>query len=261
MGLGALKLRLRAWLLKVGGVKRVHIVGCARSGTTMLHYSMIAFQDTILIDQETSVRQSPSLRETAALLRDHIVKRTSTTHFVTKRAYGWFLPGGLDQLIDCTLRERIGLINIIRDPRDVLTSQHAGEKTRRFYVEPERWKASIAAADELFARLNTYPHKLTLRYEDVVTDPGSTEQTLTNTFSLKLRPGIDTIGRLKDNLEKLGASTRMAKFLQNIRNFDPATIGRWKTDPEKTAYLDGLFTKSEIQRELRQFMERYDYPL
>lgn len=84
---------------------------------------------------------------------------------------------------------------------------------------------------------------------------------LTNNFSLQLRPGIDTIGRLRDNLEKLGASTRMAKFLQNIRNFDPATIGRWKTDPEKMAYLDGLLTKSEIKGELRQFMERYDYPL
>jgi hypothetical protein len=83
---------------------------------------------------------------------------------------------------------------------------------------------------------------------------------LANNFALQLRPGIDTIGRLKDNLEKLDASTRMAKFMQNIRSFDPATIGRWRTDPQKVAYLEGVLTKSEIQGELRRFMERYDYP-
>ncbi|NNG17607.1 MAG: hypothetical protein HKM89_14115 [Gemmatimonadales bacterium] len=193
------------------------------------------------------------------MCRDRLFGR-SPLHFVTKRPYGWFRPEELDQLIERTLREGIGVINIVRDPRDVLTSTHAGDTTRRFYVEPERWRASIAAADELFTRLDAYPHKLTLRYEDVVTDPAATEQALSATFSLKLRPNIDSIGRLKDNLERLEASTRMAKFMQNIRNFDPATIGRWRTDPEKMAYLDGLFTKSDIREELRQFMERYDYP-
>jgi hypothetical protein len=256
----ALKLKLREWLLKAGHVRRVHIVGCARSGTTMLHYSMIAFADTILIDKETSVRESPTLKESALLCRNGLFGR-SPVHFVTKRTYGWFRPDELAQLIDRTPRERIGLINIVRDPRDVLTSTHAGDTTRRFYVEPERWKASIAAADDLFARLDAYPHKLTLRYEDVVNDPAATEQVLSTTFSLTLRPNIDSIGRLKDNLERLEASTRMAKFMQNIRNFDPATIGRWKTDPEKVSYLDGLFTTSEFRDDLRQFIERYDYPM
>lgn len=255
-----MKLHLRAWLLKAGDIKRIHIVGCARSGTTMLHYSMVAFADTILIDEEVSAVGTPSLREAGLLCSRHVLRR-APIHLVTKRQYSWFHPDQLDLLSDCVLRERIGIVNIVRDPRDVLTSKHAGDTSRRFYVEPDRWKASIEGADELFARLNGYPNKLTLRYEDVILDTATAEQDLATHFSLRLRPEIETIGRLKDNLEKLEASTRMAKFMQNIRNFDPATIGRWRTDPAKMAYLDGLLTKSEIQGDLRRFMERYDYPL
>jgi hypothetical protein len=258
-GLDRVKLRLRAWLLKAGGIKRIHIVGCARSGTTMLHYSMIAFANTLLIDQEVAVVGTPSLKESGFLCLNHILRR-APAHMITKREYAWFHPEQLDRLIDCTLRERIGIINIVRDPRDVLTSQLAGEHTRRYYVEPERWMASIQAGDDLFARLETYPHKLTVRYEDVVTDPATAKDALASKVALTLRPNIDSIGRLKDNLEKLDASTRLAKFMRNIRNFDPATIGRWRTDPQKVAYLEGVLTKSEIQGELQQFMDRYNYP-
>ena len=251
------KLRLRALMLRAADVRRIHIVGCARSGTTMLHYSMIAFADTTLIDEEVSVLWAPALRDTAALVKDRLTGGPSV--LVTKREYGWFEPRQLDRLIGCTRRERIGVIYIVRDPRDVLTSRHARDPSRRFYVEPERWQASVRAGDDLFARLDSYPHKLTLKYEDVVTDPATAETALASTFGLSLRPGIASIGRLKDNLEKLEASTRMAAFMQNIRNFDPTTIGRWKRNPEQVAYLEKLLTDSPIAEELDRFMERYGY--
>jgi len=36
-------------LLHAANYRRVHIVGCARSGTTMLYFLMMAFQNMILI--------------------------------------------------------------------------------------------------------------------------------------------------------------------------------------------------------------------
>ncbi len=257
-GIHSVKLNLRAWLLKAGGIKRIHIVGCARSGTTMLHYSMLAYANTILIDEEVSAVSAPSFKESGSLCLKNLLRR-SPVHLVTKRDYGWFHTGRLQPLVDCILRERIGIINIVRDPRAVLTSQIASVETRPYYVEPGRWMASITAADELFARLEGYPQKLTVRYEDLVEDPETATGTIATRFSLNLRPHVESIGKLRDNLERLAAVDRFSQHLGAIRNFDPSTIGRWRKDPRKLEYLETLRAESEIGPELQRFMGRYDY--
>jgi hypothetical protein len=252
------KLRLRRWVLGAAGTRHIHIVGCARSGTTMLHYAMIAFADTMLIDKEISVLWAPTLRQSSELLAERL-RGGPAKHVVTKREYGWYLPTHVDDLVDCTLRERIGIINIVRDPRDVFSSHHALDTPDQLYVEPERWLASVRAGDQVFERLDAHPHKLTVRYEDLVTDPRSAQARIASQFALALRPGIESIGHLKDNLERLRASTGMAAYLQQIRNFDPKSIGAWRRDPRKTQHVEQIVHGSSISRELADFMDRYGY--
>lgn len=252
------KLKLRSWLLDAAGVRRVHIVGCARSGTTMLHYAMIAFADTMLIDKEISVLWAPTLRQSGGLLAARL-RGAATKHVVTKREYGWYLPRHVDDLVDCTLREQIGIINIVRDPRDVFSSHHALDVPDKLYVEPERWLASVRAGDEIFDRLGAYPNKLTLRYEDLVTDPRTAQARIASAFGLTLRPGIESIGHLKDNLDRLQASTDMAVYLHQIRNFDPRSIGAWRRDPRKAEHVGQIVRGSSIARDLAEFMTRNGY--
>ena len=51
-------------MLSIGKLKHIHIIGCARTGTTMLHYAMARYDGIILIDRETSVTVDPSLIKT-----------------------------------------------------------------------------------------------------------------------------------------------------------------------------------------------------
>ena len=57
-------------LLKISNVKQVHIIGCARSGTTMLYYSMTAFQNTFLNNHESFPWRAPELREAIHLMNN-----------------------------------------------------------------------------------------------------------------------------------------------------------------------------------------------
>lgn len=253
-----LRLTLRKRLLRAGGVRRIHIVGCARSGTTMLHYSMLAFADTLLIDHEVSAAGRPSLGESCVLCLKQMY-RGGTVHLVTKRDFGWFEGARISLLSQLAVEEEIGVLNIVRDPRDVLTSRIPSVTTRRYYVEPDRWAASVRAADDLFRNLEGYPRKLTLRYEDLLSDPGTAQNALMEAFGLSLRPGIESMGRLKDNLDTLRATARLSKHLGEIRNFDPTTAGRWRDESEQVAYIEGLMAQPRLGGELQRFMELYGY--
>lgn len=224
----------------------------------MLHYAMIAFADTMLIDKEISVLWAPTLRQSTGLLGERL-RGLPARNVVTKREYGWYLPSHVDDLVDCTLRERIGIINIVRDPRDVFASHHALDAPDHLYVEPERWLNSVRAGDQVLERLGAYPHKLTVRYEDLVTDPRGAQARIASQFALRLRPGIESIGHLKDNLGRLKASTGMAAYLQQIRNFDPKSIGAWRGDPRKTEHVEQVVHGSSISSQLEEFMDRYGY--
>jgi hypothetical protein len=224
----------------------------------MLHYAMIAFADTMLIDKEISVLWAPTLRQSGGLLAERL-RGGPAKHVVTKREYGWYLPTHVDDLVDCALRERIGIINIVRDPRDVFSSHHALDAPGQLYVEPERWLASVRAGDQIFVRLNAHPHKLTVRYEDLVMDPRSVQARIASQFAVTLRTGIESIGHLKDNLERLRASTGMAAYLQQIRNFDPNSIGAWRRDARKSEHVEHIVHRSSISSEIADFMDRYAY--
>ncbi|MEM9058057.1 MAG: hypothetical protein AAGD86_11295, partial [Pseudomonadota bacterium] len=94
----ALRGFVRRRLFPLFGVTRIHIVGCARSGTTMLHYAMLAFDGVHLSTTESDVMLDPGLGESLALLW-----RAATTRgpvcYVTKRNYGWFEDDALSATI------------------------------------------------------------------------------------------------------------------------------------------------------------------
>ena len=253
---------LRSWarrsLLWFAQVKQLHIVGCARSGTTMLHYAMAAFQDTILHDQETFVNYSPSFKESIGLFCKNLFAR-SKKFYVTKRSYGWWQEETIKRLAAQVAREEIYLINIVRDPRDVLTSNHK-LNTRKYYVKPEVWLESTKAGQLLAELLSDYPYFLTLRYEDVVSQSDSARQSIEDKFSMKMRKELQDWSRLKDNLDAMDVKNdSMSVYMHKIRNFDPQSIGTWKSDDEKSSYVRELLSSSVYGEHLRSFMEQFNY--
>lgn len=250
------RLKRRQWILDVGNVDRIHIVGAARSGTTMLHYSLAAFEDVVLHDEETNPVWSPT---TQSSIRMAVANRLrgGRTVYVTKRNYGWYR----DHLVRMVARDvqqgGVGLINIVRDPRDAMTSFHSDGMN--YYLEPDRWLASVVAAESLFEQLAAHERKLTIRYEDVVRDPVAVQRELEQTLGLRLRAGLTNWAGMADNLARLGQAVGMQKALHSVRNFDPSSVGGWRRDPAKVSHVTALMRDPEHSHGLRRFMDRHGY--
>jgi hypothetical protein len=226
-----LKSSLGRALFSAARIRQIHIIGCSRSGTTMLHAALSAFAGVILHPAETCAGQ-PTPSERLALVRAHGLRRGQPRWFITKRAHGWIRPDELAVLARRATAERVGIIHLVRDPRDVLLSRHASADRER-YVTPAHWRASIEAAEWLHARVSPPCVWLTLRYEDLILDPRGVERALGEAFGLRLRPGAK-IDRVKDSLASAGVALAgyMATNMQGVRNADTRSIGKWRASAD-----------------------------
>lgn len=246
------KVGLGRALFAIFGFDRIHIIGCSRSGTTMLHLAMVCFQDVVLSGLE-SEPQYPFLRERANLAL-RFGWRPGRKHYVTKRAAGWYRQ--VDDLVDRVRSENIGLIHLVRDPRDVMLSIYPG--CAEPYVSDELWHASISAADRAFRLLSDYPNKLTLRYEDLVLDSERTGRRIGAAFGLKKNPEAFPINQIKDNFERL--DVRFASFalrsLSGLRNMDANSIEKWRRESNRPR-TDTL--APQIRDRFEAFCTEYSY--
>jgi hypothetical protein len=223
-------------LFSLAGIDRIHIIGCSRSGTTMLHLAMVCFKNVAISESETDICY-PYLRQRIKIVT-RIGWRPSPKHYVTKRHFGWFTPHSVEDLIGQTRLENIGLIHLVRDPRDVMLSRHLKDSSGQPYVSIEHWYRSIVAADHIFEALKTHTRKLTLRYEDIVRDPGGTEQRICAGFGLQRNARAFPLNRVKDNVECMGFhldSFAGRRALNGLRNMDDRSIGRWMGNADAPA--------------------------
>jgi len=220
---------LFAW----AGISRIHIIGCSRSGTTMLHLAMGCFSNVMLSEDESSPFY-PFLGERARLAL-RVGWRPGRKFYITKRDSGWYKPKHRDVLVALSRLENIGLIYMVRDPRDVMLSRHAGSQRDEAYVTPQHWYDSILAGEHIFRSLADYPRKLLLRYEDLVTEPEAAEKRLVACFGLAQNPDAFPIDRVKDNYErlKIAFGNDQIRALNGLRNMSAASIGRWRIHPEE----------------------------
>ena len=252
-----LKDSLKQRLLRAGGLGRLHIVGCSRSGTTMLHDARAAFQNAVLHDEETAPSSYPGLKEAWSLYCEG-ARVPGPRFLVTKRVWGWFKPEALEELARYVRRYDVCLVNIVRDPRDVLTSRHKWHRDR-YYVEPEFWQASMQATRWLLDELADHRLKLTVRFEDLILAPDTLQQQLCALVPLRLRDNVASLGALKDNLESSRQHEgNMVDYLNDLRNFDPEAIGRWRNDPTSVERVQQLLDSPQGD-EIRAFMRAHGY--
>ncbi|MEL7448530.1 MAG: hypothetical protein AAFN78_04930 [Pseudomonadota bacterium] len=256
----ALRGFVRKRLFPLFGVRRIHIVGCARSGTTMLHYAMLAFDGVVLSTTESDVGLDPGLGQSLGLVWRAMTTR-APVHYVTKRNYGWYEPDALRATIETLRAEHIGVLLLVRDPRDVLASRHAGaEQSEAFYVEPSRWMKSVAAGDALIDAVRHAVPTVTVRYEDVVANPDYAETRIVNAFGLRKNPRLQSIDKLRDNVRALGIGVDMEQALHKLRNFDRNSVQKWRSEERSRSHvLDLLSDDSPIAVSLHDFLWRHRY--
>jgi hypothetical protein len=136
-------------------MKQIHIVGSGpRTGTTLMAEAMIA---CFRIDQHTAHE-------------DRVFAKPSepTDVYLTKTVKDLLVIG---PFLD--LNPDLYVICMIRDPRDMVVSRH-GKDPDTYWAGLRYWNTYIPA----WRRVRHHPRLITVKYEDLVTDPDGTQASL-----------------------------------------------------------------------------------
>jgi hypothetical protein len=197
-------------ILSANPKSRVYIAGCGRSGTWFALGIMGTFKSSFICSEERHyghfaaiTHQQPSL---------HVVKRTFDAH-----AYLNSIP------------REINILYIIRDPRDVLTSQH-DNVTR--YITLDRWKAEIAALKLLLK--SDRPNVLVVRFEDLAANAETEQARIASAFQLSIA------GEASAFHKKFKPGNNVDVYMHGLRAPDASVIGRWKKNVSDIKYVQTL---------------------
>lgn len=183
---------------------RVWVFGAARSGNTLLNQLLNGFGlDTM--PGETCLGRLLAHPSTGA------VASKRTLHCAR-------------HLPDDPVLDGVTVLHLVRDPRDVVTSRL--EPYEGYYCGLERWIRDESAIATYRARGGRV---VTLRFEDLVTDPAGVQRTLETVLGVAADRRLHEYGRTwtPDHLD-----AESAGYLGGVRPLDPALAGRWLSSPE-----------------------------
>jgi hypothetical protein len=185
---------------------RTHIVICGyqRSGTTLL----LAMLEHALPHAKQFHKEISGWRAATWCWRNHEVMVSKVPRDILK----------LHQLRNFyrNRQAKLKAIVLVRDPRDVLTSNHASH-ARRYFQDLEEWKSLHAA----FRTQKDQPDVLVIKYEDLVADVPAIQKRIDNFTGEKMsRPFGEFHQNKKEEFD--------ATALNGIRPVDRKGIGRWR---------------------------------
>lgn len=144
----------------------IYITGCAKSGTTLLCRLFYAFSNTDVVDHEVNFNAMMQM------LGSHppktVCKRARMTPF------GWnFSDDDMAVILAGFKKFDVKIVNILRDGRDVVTSDSP--------VSATRWIASVRQAIEWKDFIDVQ-----VRYEDICRNPNKVQQKVANKLGLDI---------------------------------------------------------------------------
>lgn len=212
----------RGWLGRTPLEGHVVVCGFPRAGTTLLDLLV----RHCVADVWGWHEEVPALTAALDAHRNHRWMCTKDPRDVHR----------LDAVRDhyATRRGELRALVLVRDPRDVLTSTHAGyPPSRGYYCETSRWRAVWQAVTSV----EDDPDVAIVRYEDLVQHPDAVQARLTAWLGWEVvRPFASFPRAVTTAGTRLDAMTRGA--LGGLRPLDERGIGRWQR-PEHADRLAG----------------------
>lgn len=136
---------------------------------------------------------------------------------------------------------RVRLIHIVRDGRDVVVSKHPKHNPDQYWVPIERWIGDTALAVEL----EDHPNMFTLRYEDLVLDFASSIEKICRFIDEPIT------AEMQEWLEH--TNVRKSKhLLKPVENLYKDSIGRWR-DPGHKERIAGFMRNEKAVELLKHF--------
>lgn len=145
----------------------VIIGACGRSGTTLLLSIIGAHSNIYAFPHETAAFVNWYKKNNRYLPRIDRLYRYALTHQIPNNCTRWCekSPSNVlkfDKILDY-FGEKVRLIHIIRDGRDVMLSRHPSAPDK-YWVSPDRWVNDVRAGLEF----KDHPQVLTIKYEDLI---------------------------------------------------------------------------------------------
>lgn len=188
---------------------RIFIFGCARSGTTLLLNLFHTFSGVEVWDDEANYFENCFNR---------LIVTPTTGTIVAKRT-----PTCGGHLVEDAARSRATwIVEMLRDPRDVVTSQLNGE----FYCDFNRWRSDVLTGQRL---AGWHVRLLRLRYENLVSNPEDAQRSLA--AALGLRADHSFTGFVDAVPSTLSEVAR--EILGGLRPIASDRVTRWTSDPRQ----------------------------
>ncbi len=206
--------------------RAIVIGGCGRSGTTLLLSVLSCHPHIFAIGDETAALCPQAYAETVDFtlpLRMDIIYRHLLTSAGAEKRERWCEKTPKNVLFFHRLVKELGpdarFIHMVRDGRDVITSEHP-EGKNRYWSSPERWVQEVTAGREM----ESHPQVKRIRYEDLVTDY---EATLRGLCEFLDEPFSDALLRYPETANVEGSAESNAWFHGRQRPH-AGSIGKWK---------------------------------
>ena len=207
-------------------IDRILICGCARSGNTLM-FSLIdtGFENIVKVKGGPWGEQVP---------KEAVEGKVVVGKFPRKASRLYKL-----------MADDLGIIYMMRDPRDVLVSKHF-ERPRTYWTSVERWIRTATVALEY----KDHPNVLLLKYEDLITKPNKAQKAMAEKFNLEAARKFEDCYESFDTKDKYNAKT-----MNGIRPLDKSRIGAWKDGYLNEKFITRLMKNSEMT----DLMKCFDY--
>ena len=180
-------------------MKRLHIVGCPRSGTTLLmELVSTCFASDGFCEHELSIFEP--------------IEDTADIYF-TKQ------PNDIRQLGHIFGRdEQLFVIYMGRDPRAVITSKHR-EDPQQYFCNYRVWRE----CDQAAIGYENHPRFLRLRYEDLVTDADAVQQQICQRF-----PFLQQLHPFSEFHQHARPSEASRRAMNGLREVNRESLEKWR---------------------------------
>lgn len=189
-------------------MRRLHIVGCPRSGTTLLYQMTTScFVNDGFSRHETSIFKEP---ESPGAL------------YISKQ------PNDIRQLRHIFGRDpTLFIIYLERDPRDVITSLHQAHPGR-YFCNYRIWHECHTAA----IRYHGHPRFLALRYENLASEPDRVQAEIGARFDF-----LQSRHRFSEHhLHTHPAWAAQCNSAQQVRAVSTSSLGKWRQHLPRVAH-------------------------
>lgn len=186
-------------------MQRIHIVGFGpRTGTTLLAEMMVnSFDIDLHTKHESRIAKSP--------LRNGNV-------FLTKSPKDILVVEPVLKFV-----KKLHVICMLRDPRDMIVSKHGRDKDR-YWSNLQYWNNYLP----FYESLSGHPRFLSLRYEDLVSQPDEVQETI-----ISKMPFLKKMHRFSEYHKTAKPSSESLLALRELRPVSTGSVGNWRKHKER----------------------------